>query len=111
MAQLLKASRCSSFYSQDTFPGQLKIAPFELLAFDRFEQRLEIPFAEAAAALALDDLEEQRRTILHGPRKDLQHVALIISIDKNAELLKFVDRLINRAHPRLQFGVIRVRHA
>ena len=38
--------------------------PERLLALDRFEQRLEVALAEAAAALPLDDLEEHRRPIL-----------------------------------------------
>src|ERR1700744_1100903 len=45
-------------------------AALHLFALDRFEQRLEIAFAEAEIALALDDLEEDRTE--HVLREDLQ---------------------------------------
>ena len=41
-----------------------EVAALGLLALDRFEQRLEVADAEAARALALDDLEEDRRAVL-----------------------------------------------
>src|SRR3954469_24661444 len=45
-----------------------------LVELDRLEQRLEIAFAEAFVALALDDLEENRADDVLG--KDLQQQAL-----------------------------------
>ena len=39
----------------------LEVAAARLVALDRLEQRLEVAFAEARRALALDDLEEHRR--------------------------------------------------
>ena len=39
--------------------GPLQVAAERLLALDRFEQRLEVAFAEAARAVALDHLEEE----------------------------------------------------
>src|SRR5579859_8153414 len=40
--------------------GRLQVSAERLLALDRFEQRLEVPLAEAARAVALDHFEEQR---------------------------------------------------
>src|SRR5579863_3901878 len=57
------------------FVPPLQISACLLLALDGFEERLEVAFAETAAALALNDFEEQGRAIFHGPREDLQHVA------------------------------------
>src|SRR5690606_29575111 len=47
----------------------------DLVEFDRFEQRLEVAFAEALVALALDDLEEDRAD--HRPGEDLQEQAAV----------------------------------
>src|ERR1019366_907018 len=60
----------------------LQIAPGMLFPFDCFKQSLEVPFAETAAALALNDLKEQCWPILHRTREDLQHVAFRIAIDE-----------------------------
>src|SRR6476469_4649466 len=53
---------------------RLEIAPEVLFALERLEQSLEIPRPEALRAFALDDLVEQRRTIFHRFREDLQEV-------------------------------------
>ena len=45
----------------------LQIAALRLLGFERFEKRLEVAFAEAAAAVPLDDFDERRRSILDRP--------------------------------------------
>ena len=82
-----------------------------LLALDGFKQRLEVALAEAAAAFALDDLEEQRGAVFDGPGEDLQHVAFVVAIDEDAQLLQFVERLVDLADAVLQFGVVGVRHA
>ena len=55
-------------------PRVLQHAALDLVGFDRFEQRLEIAFAEALIALALDDLEEDRADGVL--REDLQQQAL-----------------------------------
>ena len=50
---------------------RLQVPPPRLLPLDRHEQRLEVPHPEPAAAVPLDDLEEQRRAVLHRLREDL----------------------------------------
>ncbi len=42
-----------------------------LLALDRLEKCLEVAFAKALAAFALDNLDKKRRSILHGLAEDL----------------------------------------
>ena len=44
----------------------LEVPALRLFALDGFEQRLEVADAEAARAVALDDLEEERRAVLDG---------------------------------------------
>ena len=63
----------------------LQVAPQLLLALDRFEQRLEVAFAEALRTLSLDDLEEQRRPVLHRLREDLQEITVRIAVHQYAE--------------------------
>src|SRR5690606_23517947 len=58
--------------------------PLHLVALDAFEQGLEVAFAEAFVALALDDLEEDRAERVGG--EDLQQLALLglgIGIDQD----------------------------
>src|SRR5690606_19733398 len=60
-------------------------AAAHLVALDALEQRLEVAFAEALVALALDDLEEDRADRVLG--EDLQQLALAgfrIGIDQDA---------------------------
>ena len=57
-----------------------------LLTLDRLKQCLEVAFTEATAALALDDLDKQRRPILERLAKDLEQVAFIIAIHQHAAL-------------------------
>lgn len=47
-----------------------------------------IPYA---VVVALDDLQEHRRPILHVLGEDLQQVAVVIEIDQNVELLDGVE--------------------
>src|SRR5690606_31047592 len=54
---------------------RLQDAAGHLVAFDGFEQRLEVAFAEAFVALALDDLEEDRPERVGG--ENLQQQALL----------------------------------
>jgi hypothetical protein len=51
----------------------------QLIALDRLEQRLEVAFAEAVVALALDELEEHRPELGFG--EDLQQQALVVAFD------------------------------
>src|SRR2546423_4211524 len=80
-----------------------------LLAIDRFEERAEITFANAARALALDYLIEHRRTVLHISREDLEQVSLRITIDENPQLLKRLDWFVDLADAPLQILVVRRR--
>src|ERR1700742_971841 len=84
----------------------LQIAACRLFALDGFKKSLEVSFAEAAAAFALNDLVKERRPASYGPRKDLQHVTLVIAIDKNAELLQLVQRLVNLSYTPFKPGVV-----
>ena len=61
-----------------------EISPQRLLPLDGFEQRLEVAFAEAAGAFALNDLVEHGRAILHRLGEDLQQIALVITIHEDA---------------------------
>src|SRR5690606_19979356 len=63
----------------------LQHAAAHLVAFDGFEQGLEVALAEALVALALDDLEEDRAEGVLG--EDLQQLALLglrVGIDQDA---------------------------
>src|SRR5882724_4897634 len=77
----------------------LEIATQCLLALDRLEQRLEIPFAETTAAAALDDLIEERRTILHRLGENLQQVPLFVLIHQNAQLANFLLNVLRQDIP------------
>ncbi len=79
-----------------------------MFQFKRFKERLEIALAESPAAMALDDLEKGRRPILDRARKDLQQIALIITIDQDAEFPDRVERLLNLADPLWQHLIIGV---
>ena len=81
----------------------LEHAAADLVFLDRFEQRLEVALAEAVVAAALDDLEEQRRTVLHRRGEDLKEVPFLVGIDQDSELGQRVDRLcqiLNRPLPK-----------
>src|SRR3546814_6598019 len=56
-------------------PAALQHAALDLVALDALEQGLEVAFAEAFVALALDDLEEDRAERVRG--EDLQQLALV----------------------------------
>lgn len=65
----------------------LQVASAFLLALNRFEQGLKVALAKRFSAPALDDLEKQRWTVFHWLCKQLQHIAFIVPIDKNAVFL------------------------
>src|ERR1700693_3913259 len=64
----------------------LQVAAEILLAFQRFEQRLEVSGAEAFRALSLNDLVEERRTVLHRLRENLKQISLFVAIDEDAQV-------------------------
>ena len=84
----------------------LEIAALRLLALDGLEERLEIALAEAAGAFALDDLEENRRPILHVAREDLKQVAVVVAIHQDAQLRQLAQWLIDLANALLQFLIV-----
>src|SRR3546814_8638669 len=63
----------------------LQHAALHLVALDAFEQGLEVAFAEAFVALALDDLEEDRAERVLG--EDLQQLALLGYRDRKSTRL------------------------
>src|SRR5262245_38813944 len=67
---------------------RLQVAALGLLAFERYEERLEVALAEPAAAMALDQFKKQRRAILHRRGEDLKQVAVLVAIDQDAQLLQ-----------------------
>src|SRR5713226_4905801 len=87
----------------------LQIAAEGLLAFDGFEEGFEVALAEAAAALALDDLVEDRGAIFDWAGEDLEHVAFVVAVDKDAEFFEVFDGFVDVADAGLQFGVVGVR--
>src|SRR5262245_54836884 len=92
-------------------PESLQRPAAGLLALDRLEERLEIPLAEAARAVPLDYLEEQRRPVGHRLGEDLEHVPLVVAINEDAQLGQFLDILVNRADAVRKYLVVGLRHA
>ncbi len=80
-----------------------------MFAFDGFEERFEVAFAEAAAAFALDDFVEEGGAVFDGAGEDLQHVAFVVAVDEDAEAFELVDGLVDLADAVLQLGVVGVR--
>src|SRR5690606_16987396 len=77
----------------------LQHAAADLVEFDALEQRLEIAFAEAFVALALDDLEEDRANHVLG--EYLQQQALIpgrSAVDQDLQLLQPRQVLVMAGH-------------
>src|SRR3954471_19908878 len=89
---------------------RLKVAALLLLALDRLEQRLEVAHAEAARAVALDDLEEEGRPVLDGPREDLKKVALLVPVGLHAEVFQHVHWDADVTHAVGERRVVLVRH-
>ena len=80
-----------------------------LLHLDRFKQRLEISFAESAAALALNNFEEYRRPILHRLRENLQQIAFLVAVHKYAERSQLARPIPPPRPPRRQRIIISYR--
>src|SRR5690606_15808630 len=102
---------CPSWWYRGMVAPRLQVAPQRLLALDGLEEGPEVPLAETAAALPLDQLEEQRRTVLHRAREQLQQVALLVAVDEDAELADEVERLLDLADALRQQLVVAARHA
>jgi hypothetical protein len=90
---------------------RLEVPALGLLTLDGLEQGLEVADAEAARAVALDDLEEERRAVLDRAGEDLQEVALLVAVGFDAQLLERVDRHADVADAVGQAGVVLVRQA
>src|SRR5690606_34392019 len=86
-----------------------KDAALDLVAFDGFEQRCEVPLTEALVALALNDFEEQGSN--HGLREDLQQqlfLRLSIRVDQELVLLHALQVFAVARHALLDHFVIRI---
>src|SRR4051812_8682349 len=77
-----------------------------LLAFDGLEERLEVALAEAEGAVALDQLEEDRRAVTERLGEDLEQVAVLVTVDEDPALLQLLDRGPHVADARAQLGVL-----
>src|SRR5207344_1911169 len=96
-------------YAHSCLLSGSEIAPQGLLSLDRFEQCLEIAFSKPARAVALDDLEEERRPILRGLREDLKQVPLLVAVGEDAQTTKVVVLHVDLADAFLQVLVVRGR--
>jgi hypothetical protein len=76
---------CTDVVVAGTLTVESEVASRGLLGLDRLEQGLEVAFAESFATLALDDLEEQGRTVADGTREDLQQVAVVVAVDEDVQ--------------------------
>src|SRR5204862_8109063 len=88
----------------------LEVSSLRLLAFDGFEQRFEIPIADALRAFALNDLEKERWAILYWLRENLEQITFIIAIHENPELLERIQLFVDVTDPIEQRLVISRRH-
>ena len=66
----------------------LQISSGRLVQLDTFKQRLEVPGPESLVVVALNDLDEHRRTILERTGEDLQKIAIVIIINQNLQFLQ-----------------------
>jgi hypothetical protein len=79
-----------------------------LFSFYGFEEGFEVAFAEAAAAFALDDLVEDGGAVFDRAGEDLEHVALVVAVDEDAEFFEFADGLVDLADAAFELGVVGV---
>src|SRR6267378_6352359 len=86
---------------------RLQNAAPDLIELDRFEQSLEVAFAEPFMALALDDLEENGSD--HIAREDLQQHLLAgrvrIAVDQNAQAADRKSTRLNSSHVEISYAV------
>src|SRR5579875_399544 len=87
----------------------LQVAAPGLFAFDRLEQGLEVPLAEAHRAVPLDQLVEDRRAVFHGLGEDLQQVAVLVAVGEDAQLPQLLERHTGVADPVAEVVVVAVR--
>ncbi len=76
----------------------LQRAAILLLALNRLKQSLEIALAKRLRTLALDDLEEHRRTIKNGLREQLQQIPFVVAVNQNAKLLQWSEVFVDGAY-------------
>src|SRR5436309_771793 len=88
---------------------RLQVSAQGLFPLDRFEEGLEVPVPEAARAVALDHLEEQRRPVLRGLREDLEQVPVVVAVGQDAEPLEIRVVLVDLADAIGDVVVVRVR--
>src|SRR5262249_41847263 len=79
-----------------------------LFFFQRFEKSLKVTLAETLRSFALNDLEKERRPVLHRLGKDLQEITFIITVDQDPEPAQWLEIFINVTYS-LQHRVIVVR--
>ena len=90
--------------------SRLELPAAQLVLFDGFEQRLEVAFAEALVALALNDLEEDGTD--YGVGEDLEQQALALggrAVDQDRVLAQPRCILAVRTHPLFDLFVVGVR--
>src|SRR5438552_1805116 len=80
--------------------GALQRPPQRLLALNGLEQGLEVPLAEAARAVPLDDLEEQRGAVLDRLGEYLQQVTFVVAVHEDAQLAELAHVLVDLADAR-----------
>src|SRR5262245_37346440 len=85
-----------------------EVAAQGLLALDRFEKRLEVPFAETDGSVPLDHLEEERGPVLCGFRKDLEEISLLVAVGEDAQPPQIVPVLADLAHALARVVVVRL---
>ena len=64
---------------------KLQVPSCCLFAFDGFEERLEIAFAKALRAFALNNFEKERRPVFYRFGEYLKQITFIIAIDQDAQ--------------------------
>src|SRR3954447_17317600 len=87
----------------------LQVPAQRLLPLDCLEQRLEVAVAEAARAVALDHLEEERRAVLRGLGEDLEEVAVVVAVGEDPQPPQVVPRLVDLADAVGRLLVVRLR--
>src|SRR6266513_2119807 len=85
---------------------KLQIASPVLLFLERLEEGFEITLTETLGAFALNDFEEQRRSILNRLGEYLQQISFIVAIDQNAESLQRLEIFVDVADTSGQLIVI-----
>src|SRR5262245_38097840 len=84
----------------------LKRSSSRLFAFDGLKEGLEIPLAEAARPPALNDLEEESRSILDRLGEDLEQVTLVVAVDQNPQLSELAQVFLHFPHAIRQHFIV-----